>query len=102
MPQTVASACRSGPSRPLIPFAAAVARDSGDKVRVEGGGKDRVARPRATDHQLVVVGQGVCDLPRVERRLCGARVRASRRGRQRPACSGGSTADWGRTGVERT
>eukprot|EP00964_Phaeocystis_antarctica_P144020 scaffold109703_cov52-Phaeocystis_antarctica.AAC.2 len=25
----------------------------------------------------------------------GARVRDSRRGRRRPACSGGSTADWG-------
>ena len=31
------------------------------------------------------------------------KVRAGRRGRRRPACSGGSTADWGhRTGVERT
>ena len=33
----------------------------------------------------------------------GEGVRASRRGQQCPACSGGSTADWGQnTGVERT
>ena len=45
-------------------------------------------------------------LPIVERRAyvrCGARVQASRRGRRRPARAGeGSTADWDRTGVERT
>ena len=49
---------------------------------IASGGEGRVARPRATDEQLVGGGQGVCVLPsRREGMWCGARCVAREGGR---------------------
>eukprot|EP00964_Phaeocystis_antarctica_P033699 scaffold19101_cov53-Phaeocystis_antarctica.AAC.7 len=69
---------------------------------ISSRGEGRGAHPRATDEQLVGVGQGVCTLPRVERRVCragerceGRKAGGGRRPRGKQAAGQGSTADWG-------
>ena len=69
-------------------------------------GEGRVARPRATDQQLVGVGQGVCRLPsRTGGHAMPGEVRVKRqeghgRRRHKQRAGVGSTADWGQ-GTER-
>ena len=87
------------PSHSHLDARASVRRAASQRTPARAIGEGRGARPRATDEQLVGVGQGVCALPsRKESILCRARCEPGG-GRRRAtaayaACRFFQTSDW--------